>query len=288
VQVRTAEEAARAKEFLSQLAAEKRRSERARTALVKPLNDHVKFINAQFRPTTDALEVADGIVRRRILEYREEKERAAREEQERLDAERKQREEKAAEEHRRAEAEAAAERERAARDAAKAEADRRRAEAAAAEADREAATKLEREMRDMAPEGLDAEVRLTRNPKRKQAAEDELKRRAALQEAAAAAEREEEAKAAEAAAREAEQAAHDAPLPDVPEVQVAEPGTLRSPSGSASTRKTWTFEVEDPAKVPEAYKTVNEKAIREAVRRGERSIPGVRIFQETGLAVRAR
>lgn len=72
-----------------------------------------------------------------------------------------------------------------------------------------------------------------------------------------------------------------------PPVQDA-PRGVRTDYGSASLTQTWDFEIMDPEQVPRAFLSVNEQAIRGAVRGGARSIPGVRIFQKDGIAVRAR
>jgi len=77
------------------------------------------------------------------------------------------------------------------------------------------------------------------------------------------------------------------PTTEPPPVTEA-PRGIRTDYGTASVRKVWDFEVVDVALVPAAFLMVNEQAIRGAVRGGARSIPGVRIFQSDGLAVRAR
>lgn len=51
------------------------------------------------------------------------------------------------------------------------------------------------------------------------------------------------------------------------------------------TRKRWTFRVVDPAKVPRGYLTVDEKAIRAAVKSGARDIDGIEIYQESDATV---
>jgi NADH dehydrogenase/NADH:ubiquinone oxidoreductase subunit G len=56
--------------------------------------------------------------------------------------------------------------------------------------------------------------------------------------------------------------------------------------GVASTKKVWAFEVVGFEQVPNAFKLLDEKAVREAIRTGVREIPGLRIFQETQLQVR--
>jgi len=69
-------------------------------------------------------------------------------------------------------------------------------------------------------------------------------------------------------------------LPDQPQK------TVRADSGSATIKKVWTFQVENPALVPEQYKMVDEKKIRAAIASGIREIPGVRIFLAPQVAVR--
>lgn len=59
------------------------------------------------------------------------------------------------------------------------------------------------------------------------------------------------------------------------------PAAIRTEEGSASQRKEWTFEVVDPQAVPRDYLLVDERAIRDAVRRGIRQIQGVNIFEHT-------
>jgi hypothetical protein len=50
--------------------------------------------------------------------------------------------------------------------------------------------------------------------------------------------------------------------------------------------KRWTFEITDPSLVTREYLVVDEKKIREAVSAGTRSIPGVRIYEDTSLTIR--
>lgn len=58
--------------------------------------------------------------------------------------------------------------------------------------------------------------------------------------------------------------------------------------GSTGVRKTWVFEVVDETLVPSNYLMVDEGAISLAVREGVREIPGVRIYQQESLSVRAQ
>lgn len=61
---------ARAAEFLKQIKIRRDVAETARGRLVKPLNDHVKMINAEFKITTGPLGEADALVRQGITAYR--------------------------------------------------------------------------------------------------------------------------------------------------------------------------------------------------------------------------
>jgi hypothetical protein len=72
---------------------------------------------------------------------------------------------------------------------------------------------------------------------------------------------------------------------EAPEVVVVpedrEESVTRTEDGSsAHTRKTWTFEVVDFTKVPDRYKTLNEKMINADIRAGIREADGLRIFQK--------
>lgn len=68
---------------------------------------------------------------------------------------------------------------------------------------------------------------------------------------------------------------------------VTAPKPIQSAFGhTASARKEWQFKVIDPLKVPREYLSVNEQAIRAAVRGGMRQIAGVEIFETTKTVVR--
>jgi len=71
-------------------------------------------------------------------------------------------------------------------------------------------------------------------------------------------------------------------IPDQPQ------RTVRADTGSATIKKVWTFQVENPALVPEQYKVVDEHRIRAAIASGIREIPGVRIYLEPQVAVRGK
>jgi hypothetical protein len=124
----------------------------------------------------------------------------------------------------------------------------------------------------------------------------EAEQRAIREEAARKAREAEEAlkKEKDAAARAAlkrtiaeEKEAAEAPIqvavaPVIPEI----PKAVRTESGSAHQRMTWTFEIEDGTKVPRAYLAIDEQKIRQAVKAGIRQIPGVRIFEQASTTFR--
>lgn len=55
---------------------------------------------------------------------------------------------------------------------------------------------------------------------------------------------------------------------------------------SASTRKTWVFELNDISKVPAEFLALNEVLVRKAIREGARDISGLRIFEQSKVVVR--
>lgn len=292
VQVRTHAEAADATEFLAQVKGALKRAEEARVFLVKPLNDHVKAINARVKAEVAPLEEADAIVREKVLAHRREVERQRAEEQARLDREAAERERQAEEARRAEEARARAEREAAAREAARAEEEARAAERRRREELQRQASEVERriaglsddQLREIAAPGPEGPA-TTEGRLEREAATAELTRRRQAREAqeraAAARQREDEARAAEEAAR-------NRPLPQVPRAIAAPAAPLRSASGRAAEKKRWVATVVDANAVPREYLVVDQAAINAAVRKGVRSIPGVRIEQVDELAVRAR
>jgi hypothetical protein len=73
------------------------------------------------------------------------------------------------------------------------------------------------------------------------------------------------------------------PVPVTPEPAKA----VHTETGSLSFRKSWAFTVTDPAQVPREYLVVDEPLIRAAVKRGERNIPGVNIYEDSKPVIRA-
>ena len=64
------------------------------------------------------------------------------------------------------------------------------------------------------------------------------------------------------------------------------PKVTRTEAGSSSQRKIWTFEITDEKAVPAEYRIIDEQLIKDAIKQGARSIPGVRIFEETKVIFR--
>lgn len=69
-------------------------------------------------------------------------------------------------------------------------------------------------------------------------------------------------------------------IPTAPKVSRGEDGS------SASIRKTWTFEIQDPAQVPREFCSPDPKLLREAVKAGLRKIAGVKIYEEITTVLR--
>jgi hypothetical protein len=126
-----------------------------------------------------------------------------------------------------------------------------------------------------------------------QAEADEANRKAAEEAKRIAAEEAEKRKASPdevaAAIRKAEEEAAKiavvAPTVTIPVVQDT-PRVTRTENGSASQRKGWAFEVVNEAEVPREFMVVDQGKIRDAVKMGTRSLPGVRIFEEVRTVFR--
>jgi hypothetical protein len=62
--------------------------------------------------------------------------------------------------------------------------------------------------------------------------------------------------------------------------------TVKTAFGSSTARRDWDFEVITLSQVPVEYLLINGPAVREAIRRGVRDIPGIRIYQKETLVVK--
>lgn len=76
-------------------------------------------------------------------------------------------------------------------------------------------------------------------------------------------------------------------LKSVETVEAASVRTMVTDTGSTSTRQVDDFEILDMGAVPKEYLTLDEKSVRAAMRSGVTTIPGLRIFKRTQLAVTA-
>jgi len=79
-------------------------------------------------------------------------------------------------------------------------------------------------------------------------------------------------------------------LRDRADLVVAAPPVAEPPKiEGIATRQIWRFEITDAGKVPDQYKTVNEKKVGAVVRalKGDTDIPGVRVWAEEIVAARA-
>ena len=112
--------------------------------------------------------------------------------------------------------------------------------------------------------------------------QEEKERKAEKERLLAEAKREEEIKKAQEERRE--------PViietPAVAEVKVPEKTVRGVAGGSMTVRKHWKHEIIDPEKVPHEYWEINESLIRDAVNKGKREIPGVRIYEDKVVSVR--
>lgn len=82
--VATANDVVKATEFLSGIKARLKKIEELRTQFVKPLNDHVKNINAMFKEQSAPLEQIESKVKRAVADFKLEEDRKAAAEEARL------------------------------------------------------------------------------------------------------------------------------------------------------------------------------------------------------------
>lgn len=65
------------------------------------------------------------------------------------------------------------------------------------------------------------------------------------------------------------------PSPYIPPVQ-----KIAVEDGTSTTEQVWKFEVEDASIIPREYLIIDERAIKQSIKAGVRSIPGVKVFSE--------
>lgn len=68
--------------------------------------------------------------------------------------------------------------------------------------------------------------------------------------------------------------------------ETAKKEAINQSSANSTVRSVWAFRLVDIRKVPSQYLQLNETAIRQAIKNGERHIEGVEIFQQSQVAIR--
>ena len=68
--------------------------------------------------------------------------------------------------------------------------------------------------------------------------------------------------------------------------ETAKKEAINQSSANSTVRSVWAFRLVDIRKVPVEYLQLNETAIRQAIKNGERHIEGVEIFQQSQVAIR--
>lgn len=66
----------------------------------------------------------------------------------------------------------------------------------------------------------------------------------------------------------------------------AKQAEINQSSANSVVRKVWAFRLTDLSKVPLQYIQLNETAVRNAIKSGERNIAGLEIFQECQVAIK--
>lgn len=64
------------------------------------------------------------------------------------------------------------------------------------------------------------------------------------------------------------------------------PTEINQSGANASVRMVWAFDVVDLAQVPVEFVTVNDSAVRQAIKDGTREIPGLKIYQKPTVAIK--
>lgn len=124
----------------------------------------------------------------------------------------------------------------------------------------------------------------------------ELKKTHDAQMAKEAAEAETIRKAEEVARKKAKKEGKPLPVqqeisditPPKQEVFVPPPQKIAVTDGTSTTVVKWVFEIENAKAIPFEYMQVNERAIKEAIAGGMRSIPGVKIYEKKTTQYRAK
>ena len=301
-EVTTPDEYVDGAEHLKEIKAQINAVNEERFAQTRPLDETKKRIMAFFAKFTDRLEDAESKIKIGLLTYKTEQDRIA-EEIARKEREKAEREaERLREEARKADELAAKkERERLAEEQRKADevakAERKRLDEEQRIADEAAEKERERiaEMERLAAKD-EAKQKAVEEEKRRQHQREEAEQRRIQEEKDAAAKREQKEQErlhqekldAEAAQRE--RTARAEILEARADDKIATPGQSVAPKVSGiQSRTAWKFEVIDASKVPDQYKTIDEKKIGGVVRalKGDTEIPGVRVWSEQTMAARS-
>ena len=84
LEIKDADDVTEATNLLSYISSTKKNIEETRKSMVKPINDGLKAINDWFKRFSAPLETADGLLRKKVLVYRQQQEQIRRAEEERL------------------------------------------------------------------------------------------------------------------------------------------------------------------------------------------------------------
>lgn len=67
---------------------------------------------------------------------------------------------------------------------------------------------------------------------------------------------------------------------------IEKPSTkINTDAGRVNMAKVWTYEIEDISKVPRELMTLDSYAVRQKINAGERTIPGLKIYQKSQIKV---
>lgn len=237
--------------------------EERRFAITRPMDAAKKAVMDFFRPFSDRLDDAEIHVKKALTDYSTEQKRIA-DEAARIERQRAEKEAARLREEARIADELAAKKERDRLAELQRKEDIRAEEEAARLADERAAAKTEEDKKRAEEQEAAAEAR-------RQAEQDRLHQERLDSEAA---ERERTARAETLEARA--EAKTTAPVAAAPKVK------------GISTRKKWSFEIVDQAKIPREYLIPNEVAIGGVVRalKGATNIPGIRVVSTDIMSAR--
>lgn len=68
--------------------------------------------------------------------------------------------------------------------------------------------------------------------------------------------------------------------------EAAKPVKISQGGENATVRMIWDFEIDDITKVPAEYITIDERAVRAAIKTGIREVPGLKIYQKPSITIK--